>query len=185
MSTTPTAALVIETAAAAGLLAERADADGNPVWVPTDTFDVWSGRDLAERWLTLARAWLESPRMPSLVGTRDSNGKPRNALSPDLAGPTMVEARSATPRAARRRWRPARCSPPAPASRRWSRRVAWQRPRRPRIRDDQVAWTVAESGDARAHRARRAGVVRPRADRPATTPLPAWPRCCPSPSTTC
>ena len=67
-----TAALVVETAAAAGLLAERADADGNPVWVPTDGFDVWSGRDLAERWLTLARGWLESPRMPALVGTRDS-----------------------------------------------------------------------------------------------------------------
>ena len=91
-----TAALVVETAAAAGLLAERADTDGNPVWVPTDGFDVWSGRDLAERWLTLVRGWLESPRMPALVGTRDSNGKTRNALAPDLAGPTMVETRAMT-----------------------------------------------------------------------------------------
>ena len=140
-----TAALVIETASAAGLLAERADADGNPVWVPTDTFDVWSGRELAERWLTLAQAWLESPRMPSLVGTRDSNGKPRNALSPDLAGPAMVEVRLATleqlaalPRGA---VLAAGTGVPSLVA-----RVAWQRPRRPRIRDDQVAWTVAESG---------------------------------------
>ena len=36
-------------------------------------------------------------------------------------------------------------SRPAPGCRRWSARVAWQRPRRPRIRDDQVAWTVTEA----------------------------------------
>lgn len=89
----PTAALVVETAAAAGLLSERADADGAPVWVPTDAFDTWSGQEPAERWLTLARGWLDNPRMPALVGTRDAHGKGRNALAPDLAGPTMVETR--------------------------------------------------------------------------------------------
>lgn len=141
----PVAALVIETAAAAGLLAERADTDGNPVWVPTDTFDAWGTRDLAERWLTLARAWLESPRMPSLVGTRDSNGKPRNALAADLAGPTMVEVRLASLEQL------AALAPGAVLAAGTGvpslvARVAWQRPRRPRIRDDQVAWTVAESG---------------------------------------
>ncbi len=141
----PTAALVIETAASAGLLAERADADGNPVWVPTDAFDAWSGRDLAERWLTLVRAWWESTRMPSLVGTRDANGKPRNALSPELTGPTMVEVRRAcleqlaglAPGAVLA----AGTGLPSLVA-----RVAWQRPRRPRTRDEQVAWTVAESG---------------------------------------
>jgi len=139
------AALVVETAAAAGLLAERADTDGSPVWVPTDTFDVWSGQDLAQRWVTLARAWLESPRMPALVGSRDSNGKSRNALAADLAGPTMVETRMMTLE------RLSALSPgevlaagtgvPSLVS-----RVGWLRPRRPRVRDEQVAWTVAEAG---------------------------------------
>ncbi|MET0525347.1 MAG: helicase-associated domain-containing protein, partial [Nocardioides sp.] len=139
-----TAALVVETAAAAGLLAERADSDGNPVWVPTDGFDAWSGRDLAERWLTLVRGWLESPRMPALVGSRDSNGKARNALAADLAGPTMVETRRMS--LAMLADLPAGevlaagTGVPSLVS-----RVAWQRPRRPRIRDEQVAWTVTES----------------------------------------
>ena len=46
------------------------------------------------------------------------------------------------------RWpgcRPARCWPPAPASRRWCGRVVWLRPRRPRTRADQVAWAVDEA----------------------------------------
>ena len=60
----PDAALVIETAASAGLLATRADADGNPVWVPTDAFDRWLDADLAARWVTLAQAWLPAPGSP-------------------------------------------------------------------------------------------------------------------------
>jgi hypothetical protein len=141
----PTAALVVETAVAAGLLAERADPDGNPVWVPTDGFDAWGGRDLAERWVTLARAWLENPRMTALVGTRDRNGKTRNALAPDLAGPTMVEARAMTLEQLATlpvgEVLAAGTGLPSLVS-----RVAWLRPRRPRIRDDQVAWTMSESG---------------------------------------
>ena len=50
----PDTALVIETASAAGLLATRADADGNPVWVPTDAFDRWLDADLAARWVDAA-----------------------------------------------------------------------------------------------------------------------------------
>ena len=38
------AAIIVEVAAEAGLAGTRADADGNPVWVPTDEFDRW--RDL-------------------------------------------------------------------------------------------------------------------------------------------
>jgi hypothetical protein len=141
----PTAALVVETAAAAGLLAERADADGNPVWVPTDAFDVWSGRDLAERWGTLVRGWLENPRMPGLVGTRDRNGKARNALAADLAGPTMVEARTMalTELAALAPGEVLAAGTGVPSL---VARVGWLRPRRTRIRDDQVAWTAAEAG---------------------------------------
>ncbi len=139
-----TAALVVETAAAAGLLAERADTDGNPVWVPTDSFDVWSGRDLTERWIRLAQGWLQNPRMPSLVGTRDGNGKTRNALATDLAGPTMVETRTMT-------LEQLAALPPGEVLAAGTgvpslvARVGWERPRRPRIRDDQVAWTVTEA----------------------------------------
>ena len=88
----PTAALVVETAAAAGLLAERADTDGNPVWVPTDAFDVWSGRDLAERWLIrwLGAGW-------------------RARGCPPWSAPATATARPAT------RWRPT--SPARPWSR--------------------------------------------------------------------
>ena len=42
--TRPQAALVVEVAAAAGLLATRRDADGNLAWMPTDAFDAWTAR---------------------------------------------------------------------------------------------------------------------------------------------
>ncbi len=87
-------ALLIETASAAGLLAARADADGNPVWVPTDTFDAWTTRPTAQRWLQLLTAWRDSPRAVALIGTKDSAGKTWNALAPDLTGRTLVESRA-------------------------------------------------------------------------------------------
>lgn len=87
------AALLIETAYAAGLLATAADRDGNPVWIPTDLFDQWTARPDAERWTALVAAWLETPRMPSVVGQRDPAGKVWNALAPELAGVHQVESR--------------------------------------------------------------------------------------------
>ena len=89
----PTTALVVETAHAAGLLASGSDGDGNPVWIPTDAFDAWVTRTIADRWTTLVRAWLDSPRMPGLVGSRDAQGKAWNALAPELAAATQVESR--------------------------------------------------------------------------------------------
>ena len=64
----PTVALLVETAAAAGLVTTVADGAGNPVWLPTDLFDAWVLRPTAERWTALVRVWLDSPRMPGLVG---------------------------------------------------------------------------------------------------------------------
>lgn len=90
----PTAALLIEVAAEAGLLAEGADSESFTVWLPTDTFDQWSGRPAAERWSTLVRAWLTSARMPSLVGSRDAAGKAWNALAPELSSGLATEART-------------------------------------------------------------------------------------------
>lgn len=139
-----TAALVIETAAIAGLFAQRADTVGDAVWVPTDVFDAWTSLDPAERWARLARAWLDSPRLPSLVGTRDPAGKSWNALAPELSSYSMAESRRATLDALAS----------LPAGRTLAagtglpsllEHVAWHRPRRPRSRTDQVAWAVTEA----------------------------------------
>lgn len=78
-----TAALVIETAVAAHLLAPGMNDDLDAAWMPTDGFDVWSTRSGAERWLVLAKAWLENPRLVSAIGGRDGD-RPVNALSAGL-----------------------------------------------------------------------------------------------------
>ena len=112
--------------------------------MPTDAFDAWVTRSVAQRWVALVRAWLESPRMPGLVGSRDSAGKAWNALAPELAATTQVESRRMT----------LDVLAGLPAGQVLAtgtglpslvQRVAWLRPRRPRTRADQVAWAVAES----------------------------------------
>lgn len=87
------AALVVEVARSAGLVAEAAVADGTPSWLPTDEFDVWSALPVSERWGRLAGAWLASARVPSLVGSRDAAGKAWNALAPELSSGMAEEAR--------------------------------------------------------------------------------------------
>jgi hypothetical protein len=87
------AALLVEVAVLAGLLAEGRDGETNSAWLPTDDFDVWTSRPTAERWATLVAAWLGSSRMPSLVGGRDSAGKAWNALAPELSSGLAEEAR--------------------------------------------------------------------------------------------
>lgn len=87
------AALVVEVALSAGLIAEAAVADGTPSWLPTDEFDVWSGLPIAERWARLVGGWLASSRVPSLVGSRDAAGKSWNALAPELSSGLAEEAR--------------------------------------------------------------------------------------------
>ena len=65
------------------------------------------------------RGW-PPPRLPGLVGTRDAAGKAHNALSPENASVFAAETRRMALDAARRRCRPARCWPPAPARPPWS-----------------------------------------------------------------
>lgn len=140
----PEAALVVEVAAEAGLLGSRADAVGSPVWVPTDRFDTWREQSVAERWTTLARAWLASTRLPSLVGERGPDQKPWNALTPELSAAGMAEAKAMA--LAELATLPeghglaAGTGLPSVVA-----RVAWLRPRRPRSRPDLVAWAVAEA----------------------------------------
>lgn len=77
------AALVVETAAAAGLLALGTNDELDSAWLPTDAYDAWAARSTAERWTVLARAWFGNPRLVSAVGGRDGD-KPINALSAGL-----------------------------------------------------------------------------------------------------
>ena len=140
----PTVALLVETAAAAGLVATVADAGGNPVWLPTDLFDAWVLRPTAERWTALVQVWLDSPRMPGLVGTRDPAGKPWNALAPELAAVHMPETRRMT-LAALEALAPGEVLAAGTGVPSVVAMLGWQRPRRPRLRAEQVIWTLAEA----------------------------------------
>jgi len=88
----PHAAFVVETAYAAGLLAD--DASLEPVWAPTPSYDDWQQRPSAHRWVRLGRAWLASGRAPHLVGKAPAGGgSPINALSSDVSYPPMRQLR--------------------------------------------------------------------------------------------
>ncbi len=139
-----TAALLVEVAAASGLLAMGTDSVKDPAWLPTDAYDAWTTRDVAERWHHLVSAWLTTTRVPGLVGRKDQAGKTQNALAPELSSIFAPESRrmalevlaGLTPGEA-----PATGTgvPTVVA------RVSWLRPRRPRSRADQVAWALAEA----------------------------------------
>lgn len=138
------AALLLEVAVAAGLLAEGPDRDGVSAWLPTHAFDAWSASSPAERWLTLVRAWWTTPRLPGLVGTKDSAGRTRNALAPDSSSVFAPEARQMALRELGALPRGAALAPgtgvPSLVA-----RIRWLRPRRPTTRDEMVAQAVAEA----------------------------------------
>ena len=140
----PVAALVVELASAAGLLATTHDPDGNPVWAPTTAFDLWTARPVAERWTTVVRAWLESPRMPALAGTRDTAGKTWNVLSPEMSASGQVESR-ATALEALVALPPGHVLAVGTGLPSLVARVVWLRPRRPRSRNEQVGWAITEA----------------------------------------
>jgi hypothetical protein len=85
------AAVLLETAAAAGLLAARGGME--PAFLPTTDFDSWRNRDPADRWLVLAAAWLTMTRQPSLVGLRDERDRLITALGPDAERGTIPAVR--------------------------------------------------------------------------------------------
>ncbi len=87
----PTAALVIETAHAAGLIAATTGIE--PVYLPTTEFDVWRGREPAQRWADLASGWLEMNRQPSLVSQRGDRDRLITVLGPDAERGTMPALR--------------------------------------------------------------------------------------------
>ncbi|GAA4820013.1 helicase-associated domain-containing protein [Actinomycetospora corticicola] len=85
------AGLVVETLAAASLLAVSEDADA--VWCPTTTADRWLASPPETQWVALARAWLEMPRQPSSIGQRDSMDKLVGPLSDEVRRPWAAQVR--------------------------------------------------------------------------------------------
>ena len=81
-----TAALLVEVAHGAGLLDLSPGVD--PDWLPTPAYDAWLGQPPEQRWAALARAWLELPRLPGLVGRRDDRDRVLAPLGPDLDRPS-------------------------------------------------------------------------------------------------
>ncbi len=136
------AALLVETVAAAGLLAVGPADQYDAAWLPTDLFDAWRTLPLAQRWARLADAWLHNPRLVGLVGSR-VQGKGVNALAADLERGWLVETRRTAlaelgtlPRGTV--LAPGTGVPSLVA------RLAWLRPRRPATRAEAVGWTVEE-----------------------------------------
>jgi hypothetical protein len=86
-----TAALLVELAYAAGLLARGSDVDGR--WLPTQAYDLWRLRDVPRRWAELATTWLRTERVPGLVGERDVRDRPINALSDEAIRASAPQVR--------------------------------------------------------------------------------------------
>jgi hypothetical protein len=85
----PRLGLVLEVAAAAGLIAsgtpDREPESGDGLyWAPTVAADRFAAMSAAERWHLLASAWLDLPGRPALIGSRGPDAKPYAALSDSL-----------------------------------------------------------------------------------------------------
>ena len=137
------AALVIETAAAAGLLDQGMSDDSDAAWLPTEAFDAWQAGSTSHRWATLARTWLTNPRLVSAVGGRIAD-KPVNALSPDLARSWLVALRSDI-LAELAHLPEDQALAPGTGTSSLVDRMRWRRPRRPAARLNQVAPTFVEA----------------------------------------
>jgi len=139
------AGLLIEVLVAAGLVADSegaGSASSGSEWVPTTQVDLWSAGGPEQRWLALARAWLDLPRLPGLIGQRDDADR--------ILGPMSDELRR--PLAPRDRRRVLDTLAELPAGHGVSGAdglaavLAWRAPRRGgRLRDELVVWTVAEA----------------------------------------
>lgn len=139
-----TAALVVEVARSAGLLAQGVTGDGDPAWLPTDAYDRWADLAPAPRWARLVTAWIDDVRVPALIGSKDAAGRTRNCLTPELSWPLAPETRRMVlSRLAG--LAPGECLATGTGVPSLVARVRWERPRRPSSRDQLVAWTVDEA----------------------------------------
>ncbi|MET9031393.1 helicase C-terminal domain-containing protein [Streptomyces mirabilis] len=87
----PVAAFWVELAYAAGLLASDGEADER--YAATPAYDEWLERPAAERWATLASAWLAATRTAGLIGGRDTKDRTLSALGPGLDRSAAPEVR--------------------------------------------------------------------------------------------
>ncbi len=209
------AALLIEVAHAAGLIAP--DGEAADSWLPTTGYDLWLAKSVADRWVLLVSAWLVTTRVPGLVGRRElpfirASADPdapeklqpaANALGADLdralAPIVRREVLEILLRAS---------AGEAPTADSISESLQWSWPRRGgRLRDELASWTIEEAEllgltgrGALSSFARAlctglytgANNERGRTPRwwPQVTSLRQWlrrcsPRCCRSRSTTC
>ncbi|PRX50263.1 XPB/Ssl2-like helicase family protein [Prauserella shujinwangii] len=134
------ATLLAELVVGAGLVADSQES--TPEWVPTTLTDSWLASAPPERWVSLAAAWLDLPRLPGLAGARDAKDKPLLTLSEDLRRPLAP--------ASRRRVLDTMGELPSGAGVHGVEELvavlAWRAPRRGgRLRDQTVRWTVAEA----------------------------------------
>ncbi|GAB2812414.1 helicase-associated domain-containing protein [Streptomyces chlorus] len=100
--TEPVAAFWVELAYVVGLLASdggrgtshalKAVGDDER-YAATPAYDTWRERPAAERWTTLAAAWLTATRTPGLVGGRDAKDHTLSALGPGLDRSAAPEVR--------------------------------------------------------------------------------------------
>ena len=132
-------ALLVEVAAAAGLLDMTAGPD--PQLLPTPTFDTWLAEQVPGRWEALAAAWISLPRLPGLIGSRDERGRATAALSAEIERPVAPQLRRRVLDVL------ADCPPglvPAPDA--VLDRVAWRFPRfGAGLRERLVTWTLEEA----------------------------------------
>jgi len=130
--------VLIELAFGASLVAESDAGE----WVPTNHADTWLSASPANRWATLAAAWLDLPRLPGLAGLRDAKDKLLAPLSDDLRRPVAPLERARV-LAVLADLKPGTAVVSADEL---AAVLAWRAPRRGgRLRDEIVKWTMAEA----------------------------------------
>lgn len=136
------AILLAELVVGAGLVVDSHEL--TPIWAPTTLTDTWLASSPAQRWTTLAAAWLDLPRMPGLAYAALTAGeeKPPAPLSDQLRRPLAPAARRRALDALNALDEGAGVkSPEALVA-----VLAWDAPRRGgRLRDEMVRWTLAEA----------------------------------------
>src|SRR4051812_5148887 len=134
------ATLLAELAVGAGLVADSETTV--PEWVPTTLTDSWLASPPAQRWITLAQAWLELPRLPGLAGGRDAKDKPIAPLSDELRRPLAPVAR----RRVLQTLAELADGAGVKSTDELVAVLAWRAPRRGgRLRDETVRWTMSEA----------------------------------------
>ena len=147
------AALLIEVAHAAGLIAP--DGEAADSWLPTTGYDLWLAKSVADRWVILVSAWLVTTRVPGLVGRRelpfirasaDPDAPERQQPAANALGADLDRALAPIVRREVLEILLRASAGEAPTAASVSESLQWSWPRRGgRLRDDLAAWTIEEA----------------------------------------